>query len=196
MRQWKTSVALGVGVLAAGLALAPRDAGAQAVTYDHLTCANISKDDRLAQMPPPLRLEPEQEAFLESNGCRIVGGNKVARAKEVCYATAKSPNGPPGGLDLSGQSFLCYRVKCAPNAGGKTPVDLTDQFGSGNVTVNQQPPMRKLCVPAFPPGTPTPTPTPTPTVAPTATPTPIVTPTPPYGSASRAFVKPVGSLLE
>ena len=145
MRQWKTGMALGVGVLAAGLTLAPSGARAQAVTYDHLTCVNVNKDDRFAQPPPPLRLDPEQAAFLESNGCRIVGGN------------------------------------------------------SGNVTVNQQPPTRKLCVPAFPPGTPTPTPTAVATPTPTpivSTPTPVVTPTPPYGSASRAFVKPVGSLLQ
>ena len=199
MRQWKTRVALSVGVLAAGLMLAPRGAEAQDVTYDHLTCVKVNKDDRLAKPPPPLRLEPEQAEYLESNGCRIVGGNKIARAKEVCYAAAKSPNGPPGGEDLSGQSFLCYRIKCAPNGGGKTPVDLTDQFGSGSVTVNQQPVTKTLCVPAFPPGTPTPTPTPVATPTPTpivSTPTPVVTPTPPYGSASRAFVKPVGSLLK
>lgn len=194
MRQWKTRMAL--GVLAAGLGLAPRAALAQAVTYDHLTCVNVNRDDRLAPMPPPLRLEPEQEQFLESNGCKIVGGNKIARAKEVCYATAKSPNSPPNGEDLSGQSFLCYRVKCAPNGGGKTPVELTDQFGGGSVTANQKPVTKKLCVPAFPPGTPTPTPGVTPTPTPVVTGTPVVTPTPPYGSASRAFVNAVASLLQ
>jgi hypothetical protein len=39
-------------------------------------------------------------------------------------------------------------------------------------------------------GTPTPTPTPTPTQTPPAT------PTPPYGSASRAFIAPSGGLLQ
>lgn len=43
---------------------------------------------------------------------------------------------------------------------------------------------------------PTDTPTPTPTAEPTDTPTPTPSPTPPYGSASRAFVKPVASLLQ
>jgi hypothetical protein len=186
-------VALGVCVIAAGL-LASHAAQAQDVTYDHLTCVNVNRDDRLAQPPPPLQLTPQQTEFLESDGCKIVGGNRIARAKQVCYATAKSPGGPPAGANLSGQSFLCYRVKCAKNGGGKTPVDLTDQFGGGSVTVNQQTVTKTLCVPAFPPGTPTPTPTVTPT--PTASPTPVVTPTPPYGSASRAFVKPVGSLLQ
>jgi hypothetical protein len=195
MRQWKTGVALSVAVLAAGLVLAPR--AAQAQTFDHLTCAKVNKDDRLAKPPPPLTLTPEQAEFLASNNCKIAGANKVARAKQVCYATSKSPSNPPNGEDLSGQSFLCYRIKCDKNGGGKTPIDLTDQFGTGSVTVNQQPNTKDLCVPAFGPGTPTPVPTATPTpVVTTPTPTPVVTPTPPYGSASRAFVNFVASLLQ
>lgn len=194
MRQWKTGVA--IGVLAAGLVLTPRTSQAQTTTYDHLTCVNINRDDRLAKPPPPLTLDPEQADFLASNGCKISGSNKIARARQVCYATAKSPGGPPAGEDLSGQSFLCYRVKCARNGGGKTPVELTDQFGGGNVTVNQQPVTKTLCVPAFPPGTPTPTVTATPTPTPVVTSTPVVTPTPPYGSASRAFVRFVANLLQ
>lgn len=195
MRQWKTGVALSAAMFAAGLVLAPRPARAQTTNYDHLTCVNLNRDDRLAKPPPPLQLDPEQAEFLESNGCKISGSNKIARARQVCYATAKSPGGPPSGEDLSGQSFLCYRVKCARNGGGKTPVELTDQFGSGSVTVNQQPVTKTLCVPAFPPGTPTPTATVTPTPTPVVTATPVVTPTPPYGSASKAFVKFVESLL-
>ena len=199
MRQWKTGMMLGIGVLAVGL-LAPSAARAQAVTYDHLTCEGVNRDNRLAPMPPPLLLSPEQTEFLESTGCKPVGGGQIARADEICYATAKSPGGPPGGVSLSGQSFLCYRVKCERNGGGRTNIDVADQFGSGNVSVNQRPPVKKLCVPAFLAGVPTPTPTaqptPTPTPVVTSTPTPVVTPTPPYGSASRAFVKPVGSLLK
>ncbi len=203
MRQWKTGTMLGMGVLAVGL-LAPDAARAQAVTYDHLTCVGVNRDDRLAPMPPPLQLTPEQTEFLESSGCKPVGGGKIARADELCYATAKDPAAPPGGVSLSGQSFLCYRVKCAPNGGGRNVIDVADQFGSGEVSVNQRPPVKKLCVPAFLAGVPTPTPTapptptPTPTPVVTATPTPVTTPTPtpPYGSASRAFVKPVASLLQ
>lgn len=203
MRQWKTGTMLGIGVLAVGL-LAPDAARAQAVTYDHLTCEGVNRDDRLAPMPPPLQLSPEQTEFLESSGCKPVGGGRIARADEICYATAKSPGGPPGGVSLSGQSFLCYRVKCEPNGGGRTVIDVADQFGSGDVSVNQRPPVKKLCVPAFLAGVPTPTPTapptptPTPTPVVTATPTPVTTPTPtpPYGSASRAFVKRVASLLQ
>ena len=52
--------------------------------------------------------------------------------------------------------------------------------------------IREVCVPATLPGLPNPTPTP----APCSTPTPTPTSTPPYGSASRAFVKFVSSLLE
>jgi len=192
MRQWKIGVALSVAVLAGGLVLAP--GAAQAQTFDHLTCAKVNKDDRLAKPPPPLVLTPAQAEFLASNNCKIAGANKVARARQVCYATSKSPTNPPSGADLSTQSFLCYRIKCDKNGGGKTPVDLTDQFGTGTVTVNQTPNTKDLCVPAFGPATPTPVPTATPTPV-VNTPTPVVTPTPPYGSASKAFVNFVASLL-
>jgi len=164
---------LGAAVLAASLAV-PSNARAQG-TFDHFTCIGVSKDNRLAPMPPPLTLTPEQTEFLTSNGCKPVGGGKIARANEICYPTSKSPGGPPPGANISGQDFLCYRVKCANNGGGKTNLSVTDQFGSGSISANQKPPTKKLCVPAFTGAVPTPTPvvpTPTPVATQTAAPTP------------------------
>jgi hypothetical protein len=178
----------------------------QAQPFDHLVCTRVQRDERAVSIPA-LTLTPQQVQFLTSTGCVPQGR---PRAKEVCYPADKTPSNPPGGIDLNGQDFLCYQVRCARNpAGGQTPVNLTDQFGSGNVLVNQRHPGRKLCVPAFkvvpptptPTAPPTPTPTPTvvpptpPTPTPTPPPTPTPTPTPPYGSASQAFVQPVPNLL-
>ncbi|MEW6269864.1 MAG: hypothetical protein AB1689_11275 [Thermodesulfobacteriota bacterium] len=169
----------------------------------------MSRDLRNALMPPPLTLDAEQIEFLDSQGCKPVGGGRIARADRICFPTSKSPSNPPGGIVLSGQDFLCYRVKCDRNAGGSVDVQIGDQFGSGTIRVNQTPPVKELCVPAFKVGVPTPTPTtappptPTPTVVvPTPTPTavePTPTPTaspPPYGSASQAFVERIQSLLQ
>lgn len=200
MRDLLSKAALGMVVLGAGMVLSARDAGAQALTFDHLTCVKVSRDDRLAKMPPPLTLSSEQTEFLSNNGCKPVGGGRIARADEICYPTAKDPTNPPGGADLSGQNFLCYRVKCARNGGGRTELAVGDQFGTGTVFANEKPVTKKLCVPAFLAGGPTPTPTATPTptptvIAPTPTPTVGPTPTPPYGSASRAFVARVANLL-
>jgi hypothetical protein len=218
---WVASV--GVAAMAASLATVPRDARGQAVTFDHLTCVNVNKDDRSAPMPPPLTLTSEQSDFLSSNGCKPVGGGKIARAQQVCYPTSKEESNPPGGVSLSGQDFLCYRVKCADNGGTRTELSMTDQFGSGTVFANQKRIIKTLCVPAFLGTTPSPTPTasgtpgPTPTTAATPTPTPVPTETPaptptvveptptpteaptptptPGGSASLAFVEPVANLL-
>lgn len=179
-------------------------ASAQEQLSDHLTCVRVNRDERLAPMPPPLTLTSQQTELLSSNGCKPVGGGKIARADEICYPSVKSPGNPPGGTDLSGQSFLCYRVRCAANGGTRTELDVTDQFGSGTVFANQKPVTKKLCVPAFIGGTPTPsvTPTGTPTVVPTQTPgatptsTPTSTPSPtPIGSANRAFVDQAADLL-
>lgn len=183
---------------------------AMAQPFDHLACTRV-RDLRGAPAPPLLTLTPQQVEFLASTGCKVSG--RFARAKEICYPANKSPSNPPGGLDLSGQDFLCYKVRCQNNGGQQTSLQVTDQFGSGEVVANQRHVGRTLCVPAFkagapptptptpaPTATPTPTPTPTPTVAPptpsptpTAAPTP--TPTPPYGSASKAFVQSVPDLL-
>ena len=85
----------------------------------------------------------------QQHGCKPIGGGKIARANEVCYPTAKDPTNPPGGTSLSGQDFLCYRVKCEQNGGGKTEHDVTDQFGTGTIFANQKPVTKQLCVPAF-----------------------------------------------
>lgn len=170
---------LGLAVLAAGLVTVP-DARAQEQTFDHMTCVKVNRDERLAKMPPPLALTSEQAEFLNNSGCKPVGGGKIARADEICYPTAKDPTNPPGGTSLSGQDFLCYRVKCAPNGGGLSEHSVTDQFGSGTVFANERPVVKKLCVPAFLATGPTPTPTTTATATPVATPTatPVGTPTP------------------
>ena len=194
---------LGVAALGASLAAVPRDARGQAPTFDHLTCVKVSKDDRFAKMPPPLTLTSEQTEFLNSTGCKPIGGGKIARANEVCYPTSKDPSNPPGGISLSGQDFLCYRVKCEQNGGDRTELSITDQFGNGTIVANQKPNSKQFCVPAFLGATPSPTPTgtpgPTPTVVvPTPTPEPTETPAPtptPGGSASLAFVEPAANLL-
>lgn len=173
----------GVLVCAAGLSasalLGTSVAYAQEQVFDHLTCVRVNRDERLAPMPPPLTLTSQQTELLSSNGCKPVGGGKIARADEICYPSAKAPGNPPGGADLSDQSFLCYRVKCAANGGTRTELDVADQFGSGTVFANQKPVTKKLCVPAFVGATPTPsvTPTSTPTGTPTVSPTPTVAPT-------------------
>jgi len=172
---------LGASVVAAGVLLASREVRAQEQPFDHMTCVKISRDDRLARMPPPLALTSQQSEFLTSSGCKPVGGGRIARADEVCYPSAKAPSNPPGGIDLSGQNFLCYRVRCERNGGGnRTELSITDQFGEGTVFANERPVTKKLCVPAYLAGAPTPTPgaSPTPTVQPTGTPVPTETPEP------------------
>lgn len=175
------SKVLGATVVAAGVLLAAPDARAQEQPFDHMTCVKVSRDDRLAKMPPPLTLTPQQSEFLTSTGCKPVGGGRIARADEVCYPSAKAPGNPPGGADLTGQNFLCYRVRCARNdASNRTELEITDQFGEGTVFANQRPVTKKLCVPAYLDGAPTPTPgaSPTPTGEPTGTPVPTETPEP------------------
>src|SRR5262245_14372413 len=105
-------------VAAASLADA-RLAHAQAVTSENLTCINVSPDKRFAKMPGPLELTPEDEQFLEGQGCKVTGGGAIARADRLCYPTgveerATEPGGTDdvGGVDLSGQVFLCYDVRC------------------------------------------------------------------------------------
>lgn len=209
---WKGS--FGLAIVAAASLLGADGARAQTTDFDHLTCVRVSTDRRLAKTPPPLTLDAEQAQLLDSQGCKVVGGGRVARADELCFATSKDPGGPPSGIDLSGQSFLCYRVKCERdemNLGGRTELSVTDQFGDGTVFLNERPTTKRLCVPAFidqngptptpgptgtPGGTPSVTPTPIPIGTPTATPTSGTTPTPtPGGSASRAFVERSASLL-
>jgi len=131
-------VVLAAGLLAGVVALSG-EARAQEQTFDHLTCVHVNRDERRVPMPPPLTLTSEQTEFLSSSGCKPVGGGKIARADEVCYPSAKSPTNPPGGASLSRQGFLCYRVKCAQNGGGRTELTITDQFGSGTVFANERP---------------------------------------------------------
>jgi len=203
---WK--LALSLVLAGAPMVVGVGSARAQTQSFDHLTCVNVSTDRRLAKAPPTLTLTAEQTEFLNGEGCRVIGAVQVARADQLCFPTAKTPSNPPSGLDLSGQDFLCYRIKCQQNdlhPGGNTQVSIADQFGSGTVFVNQRPTSKLLCVPAFLGAGPSPTPGPTGTpVAPTPTPIPIVTPTPSPiatptptsgGSASRAFVESVASLL-
>jgi len=202
MKSWFQRVAWGFSslCLVAVAGVVPADAQ----SFDHMTCIRVNKDLRNALMPPPLTLDAEQIEFLDSQGCKPVGGGRIARAQRLCFPTSKAPSNPPGGISLSGQDFLCYRVKCQSNGGSMTELTLTDQFGTGTVRANEKPVVKELCVPAFKPGGPSPTPTPavtaTPTpsptgVVPTATPSATPTATPPYGSASEAFVDQVPSLL-
>jgi len=183
-------VVLSVSLAASTLAGA-REGLAQEQTFDHLTCVRVNRDERLAPMPPPLALTSEQTEFLSSNGCKPVGGGRIARADEVCYPSAKAPGNPPNGADLSGQSFLCYRVKCARNDGGRTEFTVTDQFGTGTIFANERPVTKKLCVPAFVGTVPTPTPSVTPTGTPSVTPTPTAAPT--QTPVPTATVSPTGT---
>lgn len=187
MKKFALGTALGLACFAVA-----GNASAQISDVDSLTCVNVSTDRRFADPPPALTLTPEQEEFMASEGCTILGGTRIARADDLCFATSVEPDDGDEGIDLSGQAFLCYDVRCRRdemNLGGRTELTVSDQFGSGTLFVNERPNVKKLCVPAFVGDGPTPTPTPTPIGTPT--PTPSGTP----GSASRAFVDPVPSLL-
>lgn len=190
---------IGALIFAAGFSasalLAPSAASAQDQVFDHLTCVRVNRDERFAKMPPPLTLTSQQTELLSSDGCKPVGGGKIARAEEICYPSAKSPGNPPGGTDLSDQSFLCYRVKCAANGGTRTELDVADQFGSGTVFANEKPVTKRLCVPAFIGGAPTPsvTPTTTPTGSPAGTPTATPGATPTATPAPTATASPTST---
>ncbi|MFO0687067.1 MAG: hypothetical protein U0234_33690, partial [Sandaracinus sp.] len=156
-----------------------------------------------------------------------VGGTRIARADRLCYPVAvderagrePEPAAPTPGVDLGGQVFLCYDVKCERDEldpRSRTELSITDRFGDGQIFINERPTTKELCVPAFVSGGPSPspivTPTPTPgatatptstpgaTATPTPTSTPITTGTPGAtgtpGSASLAFVDHVASLLQ
>jgi hypothetical protein len=204
----------GLTCLAASI-VAAGSASAQTSDFDSLTCVNVSTDRRFADNPEMLTLTPEEEQLMESRGCRVIGGTRIARADALCYPTEVDGGGDggDGGADLSGQVFLCYDVRCQRdemNLGNvRTELSVTDRFGDGTIFVNERPTTKRLCVPAAidsagptatprPSATPNGSPTPiqTPGGSPTpggGTPTPGATPTP--GSASLAFVDPVASLL-
>ena len=217
-----TRGALAVACLAAASLADARIARAQAVTSDSLACVNVSTDRRFAKTPDLLTLTPEDAQFMTSQGCKVVGGTRIARADRLCYPVSVEERGSePGssdveaGIDLSGQVFLCYDVRCERDEldlRNRTELTITDRFGDGPIFVNERPTTKELCVPAFLSGGPsptpsptltpivTPTPGPTPTSTPGATPTPAVTPTPVAtgtpGSASLAFVERVPSQLQ
>jgi hypothetical protein len=174
--------------------LVAREARAQ-VLFDHQECFRI-QDKR--DVPPnvPITLTPFQSAqFFASTGCQLLP-LKRPRAKELCVMADKNPANAPFGPELQ-VDYLCYRARCNAGPNVTTSHPATDQFGSGTVRAIQRGRIRKVCVPATLPGLPTPTPVPTavPSATPTPVPTPAPTPTQPYGSASRAFVNPVASLL-
>lgn len=187
MRVSITKLLLACAVTAAGAVAL--DAGrAAAQPFDHLTCTRV-RDMRNAPKPPPLTLTPSQINFLASTGCQV--RTKTAKASEICIPSSKSPGGPPGGLNLGAQDFLCYKVTCANNGGGQTPFEIVDQFGGGPVSVNEKHTQKKLCVPAFAPGGGPPTPTP---VGPTPTPDP--NPTPGSGGTCPNCLTPVFEIAE
>lgn len=217
MNQMGKRVALGVACIAA-LGVADASAvRAQEITSDSLTCVNVNADRRFSKQIGPLTLTPEDATFLTNRGCKVVGGTRIARADRLCYPSMLEGRGSePGdepaveGVDLSGQVFLCYDIRCERDefeTRGRTDLMISDRFGEGEIYVNERPTTKEMCVPAFvepvssptpgpsatPIGTPTPTSTPgaTGTPEPTASPEPTATP----GSASRAFVGPVASLL-
>lgn len=165
------------------------DRRADAQPFDHLTCTRV-RDMRNAPKPPPLTLTPAQVNFLASTGCQV--RTRTAKASEICIPSSKSPGGPPGGLNLGAQDFLCYKVNCANNGGGETPFQVVDQFGSGNVSVNEKHTQKKLCVPAFAPGGGPPAPTPS---GPTPTPAG-PTPTPGIGGSCPNCLTPVFVIVQ
>ncbi len=192
MNQFRPWAVAGMACLATTL-LASSSTFAQEV--DSLTCVRVSTDRRFADNPSPFSLTPEDEQLMESRGCKVLGGTRIARADALCYPTATDAgNDEAPGVDLSGQLYLCYDVRCQRdemNVGNvRTELSITDRFGDGTIFVNERPTTKRLCVPATL-GDAGPTPTP----RPIGTPTPNgATPTPP-GSASRAFVDAVASLL-
>lgn len=176
----------------AAAVLVPSEARAQ-ILYDHQECYPI-KD--LRNIPPnvPVTMTPLQSAFFYANtGCQLL---PLARpkAKKLCVMADKNPAHAPFGPALQ-VDYLCYRARCNPSANSQPTFNATDQFGGGPITALQRGRTREICVPATMPGLPTPSPTPTPAVCVTPTPPPTPTATPPYGSASRAFVRFVASLL-
>lgn len=191
MNQSRPWAIAGVACLATTLLAS---SGASAQEFDSLTCVRVSTDRRSADNPQPLTLTPADEQLMESRGCKVLGGTRIARADALCYPTTADTDGNEPGLDLSGQLFLCYDVRCQRdelNLGNvRTELSITDRFGDGTIFVNERPTTKRLCVPATL-GDAGPTPTP----RPIGTPTPNgATPTPP-GSASRAFIDAVASLL-
>ena len=198
-------------------------ARAQQVTSDSLACVNVSTDRRFAKTPNPFTLTPENAQFMSSQGCKVVGGTRIARADRLCYPVSVDERGdepnaatPTPGVDLGGQVFLCYDVKCERDEldlHNRTELTVTDRFGDGQIFINERPTTKELCVPAFVAGGPSPSPSPTltpivtptpgatstPTSTPGATATPSPTSTPGAtgtpGSASLAFVERVPSLL-
>ncbi|MBY0273844.1 hypothetical protein K2Z84_00770 [Candidatus Binatia bacterium] len=183
MRSMRVLSAAGVLFLAA--AVVPRAAHAQ-ILYDHQECYPI-KD--LRNIPPnvPVSLTPLQIAFFSANtGCQLLPLAKP-KAKKLCVMADKNPAHAPFGPPLQ-VDYLCYRARCNPSTSSQPTFNATDQFGSGPITALQRGRTREVCVPATMPGLPTPTPVPTPPAC--------VTPTPPYGSASLAFVRLVASLLD
>lgn len=225
MKQWGWRVVLGTTFLVGASLLDGAVASAQPTDTDSLTCVNVTTDRRFAKAPQPLLLTPEQSEFMTSRGCKVIGGTRIARADALCYPTAVDEQGGGdgdvgSGVDLSGQVFLCYDVKCQReemNVGNvRTELEIEDQFGDGTIFVNERPTTKRLCVPAFigtgpsptpgtsatprPSGTPGATGTPSPTSTPNGTPTSGATATPAPtgspGSASLAFVAPIASLLQ
>lgn len=224
MKQVPSRAVLALACLAAASFGSAREVHAQAITSDSLTCVNASGDRRYAKQPGLLELTPEDVQFMASQGCKVIGGGNIARADRLCYATSVDERGTEpgdgsdvGGIDLSGQVFMCYDVRCERdefNPGDvRTEVMVTDRFGEGQVFLNERPTVKELCVPAFlgpvptatprpsgtPGGTPTPgatmtpanTPTPGATETPGATSTPVATPTPGATSTPGATATPV-----
>lgn len=200
MKRTTTWAVVGMACLAGSL-LATSGASAQTDDVDSLTCVNVTTDRRNADNPDAFTLTPEDEQLMESRGCKVAGGGRIARADALCYPTstdAGSDDEP--GVDLSGQLYLCYDVRCQRdemNVGNvRTELEITDRFGDGTIFVNERPTTKRLCIPAsLGSSSPTPTPRPIGTPTPNGTATPNgPTPTPP-GSASRAFVDVVASLL-
>ena len=214
---------LGMACLAVASLVDVPAARAQQVTSDSLACVNVSTDRRFAKTPDPFTLTPEDAQFMTSQGCKVVGGTRIARADRLCYPVAAEEGGdepnatPTPGVDLGGQVFLCYDVKCERDEldlHNRTELTVTDRFGDGQIFINERPTTKELCVPAFVAGGPSPSPSPTltpivtptpgatstPTSTPGATATPSPTSTPGAtgtpGSASLAFVERVPSLLQ
>lgn len=170
-------------------------ARAQQVTSDSLACVHVSTDRRFAKTPDPFTLTPDDAQFMTSQGCKVVGGTRIARADRLCYPVSvdergselgvatPAPDADQSGADLSGQVFLCYDVRCERDEldqRNRTELTITDRFGDGQIFINERPTTKELCVPAFVAGGPSPTPSPTLT--------PIVTPTP--GATATATPSP------
>jgi hypothetical protein len=125
-------------LLAAIMLAAATTVGAQ--PFDHLECYKIK--DLAPKVKYKADLLPEQTQFLAQTGCEL----KVP-AKVLCIDVEKSNVMPAPPQAVNGQNtrdFLCYSLKCPPQA--EVSLQVEDQFGSRDIRAKKKP--FQLCAPA------------------------------------------------